>query len=733
VLASSVAQGETVSVACDFAAPQVRRVGELARVTIPGCELMHRVGAPLLPFRTVRVLLPPGSRLDTLAARVMGEPIILPGTGQIEYGRLPIRTPDPKESIATGELADAPDPVIYSANRPFPATRAELASVQRIAGSAVAFIRVYPVQYWPLSGELAYASKLEVEVTATPDRERTEELLPPSRAQSYRAARLRTMVANPSMLQRYETRRLAMESTADFDYLLITKSNLVSAFQPLVELKTQNGVSVKVETVEAILQSQAGRDDPERIRNFIRHAYTNWGITYVLLGGDTAVVPCRYAHVNMGSLVSNPILPCDLYYSCLDGTWNRDNDARWGEPNDGDDGGDVDLLGEVYVGRAPVETVEEVNIFVEKTVRYASQAHPNADRVQVLAEFLGTFSTGPAQGGDMFDPLVPVFNRYQVYWLDDRPFTTPQWTRADALQAMNQSPHLAVFIGHGDDDTLIGANDFLTRSVETADLNLLTNAWPFLACSVGCNVGQFDNDRFSPDCIGEELVKRHRYGAFAAVLNSRLGWYDPQDEAKYSGEFQTRFFEELLAEDDIRLGTAHLLAKQELIGQVESSGIMTYRWCYYETTLLGDPHLAWQAPPETPAVTSQGTPISWLVAYGWTNAFETAALSDTDGDGLAAWQEYVAGTSPVDVQSVLALTVHRSAEGVQLTWPSASQRRYSIWSATDLSAGGFALFINNTPATPPMNVFMDHRQDPNQRFYRIEVERDPEMDGSRHP
>jgi len=59
---------------------------------------------------------------------------------------------------------------------------------------------------------------------------------------------------------------------------------------------------------------------------------------------------------------------------------------------------------------------------------------------------------------------------------------------------------------------------------------------PFLAYSVGCNAGEFDNFTFLPDCIGEELVKSNACGAFAAVLNSRAGWFDPQEEWKYSGE-----------------------------------------------------------------------------------------------------------------------------------------------------------------------------------------------------
>jgi len=52
------------------------------------------------------------------------------------------------------------------------------------------------------------------------------------------------------------------------------------------------------------------------------------------------------------------------------------------------------------------------------------------------------------------------------------------------------------------------------------------------------------------------------------------------------------------------------------------------------------------------------TPQWWLAQYGWTNDFDTAALADHSGDGLAAWQayrlqtEYVTPTSQHDVAAM---------------------------------------------------------------------------------
>jgi len=728
VLASLAAHAQDLTLSCAFDPPTIETLANATRVTVPDCTALQRVGAPLIPFRTVRVLLPPGAKVSGLQAIAVGETERAVIAQPVEHGRLPVHYPTANAPSATSDF-NGPDPAVYRSDQPYPPARAELASVQRLEGYEIALVRVYPVQYWPNQAELAWTRQLNLEITLDTDSRRSAVLPRSSSLQPRPAARQRIAkwVDNPGILKTYDTTPQPSKSSLnDFDYLLITRSNLVTAFQPLVDLKTQVGLSVKVETVESITNTFAGRDNAEKIRNYIKYAYETWGVSYVLLGGDISVVPCRYAYVYMGSLVSNPTLPADLYYACLDGSWNRDGDSNWGEPDDGETGGEVDLLAEVFVGRAPVETPAEASLFVEKTVRYATQRHAHVDHALLLAELLDVTPGGPAQGGDMFDPLVPLLGAYQTTWLDDR-FTVPEWRKQDALSAMNQSPHLVLLNGHGNDNTLIGLLKPFVRSIETPDIDALTNSWPFLAYSVGCNVGQFDNDLFSPDCIGEELVKQHSRGAFAAILNSRLGWYDDQDEAKYSGEFQTRFFTQLLSSGKTNLGAANQLGKHDLASRVESSGVMTYRWCYYEITLFGDPHLAWQTPLPPVAVTSRGTPVPWLVSYGWTNDFEAVDAGDADGDGMATWQEYVAGTNPVEALSALRLSVEATQPaGVRLSWPSAANRLYAVWTSTGLrSSAGFTLLTNNLVATPPVNTFVDLSQEAAPRFYQIEVKHAP--------
>src|SRR5258708_39188882 len=75
-------------------------------------------------------------------------------------------------------------------------------------------------------------------------------------------------------------------------------------------------------------QYALGADDAEGIRRFIRDAYQRWGVQYVLLGGDTELIPTRLART---IFYNGEFIATDMYYSCLDGNWNADGDSTYGE------------------------------------------------------------------------------------------------------------------------------------------------------------------------------------------------------------------------------------------------------------------------------------------------------------------------------------------------------------------------------------------------------------------
>ena len=658
-----------LAVSCQFDAPQlVSDTTGYACVSVEGCVAHARPGWPRLPFRIVRLLLPPGAGVAGVNAFPEVAPQVLAGRWRVEYER------HPQPLGATGAMratvADLADAAAYGAAGSIPVARAELATVQRLAGYDIAFVRVYPLVYTPAEGRLDFTPVLRIELTLTNQTDRTPRLV--SRdglsARQHARDRVTALVDNAAALKLYEPPQAMAASAAttpsgtssSYDYLLVSGQSLLPAFQPLVDRRNADGLRVCTESMENIVSSSPGRDAAEKLRNFIRYAYTNWGVEYVLLGGDVATVPCRYAYGYCGG--SSDQLPCDLYFACLDGTWNRDNDSFWGEPTDGNSGGDVDLLAEVFIGRAPVDTPEEAARFVSKTIAYETAGAVQPFQVVCAGEYLGTAS---AQGGAALDRILPVLSNgsFRVQWLDDRTSQEPAWTTADLLAVLNRAPHLVFHQGHADDTTVM--------RLTVADLDALTNPTPFFCYSTGCDAGAFDNPSWIPDCIGEELVKRNAGGAFAAIFNSRLGWFTAQQPWKYSGEFQQAFLDQLCSRGNTTLGQAHQLAKQALVGLVETSGDMPYRWCYFDLNLLGDPY----------------TPIVTPIVMG------------------------------INVPSV---TGHNTCT---LQWNSLSNRLYSVLRTTNATLTGFTCLKSNLVATIPMNTYTDAVPGVTHAFYKITADR----------
>ncbi|MGC9307948.1 MAG: C25 family cysteine peptidase, partial [Thermoplasmatota archaeon] len=126
-------------------------------------------------------------------------------------------------------------------------------------------------------------------------------------------------------------------------------------------------------------------------------AITNWTEPI-----DESGVPARSLYVD------GTYMPSDLYYACLDGSYNYDGDENWGEAyEDGDEGqrNDVDLFAEVYVGRAPVDDATEVSNFVQKTLNYADASGEYLKNISLVGEFLD-FGGAGNWGGNHMDQLV---------------------------------------------------------------------------------------------------------------------------------------------------------------------------------------------------------------------------------------------------------------------------------------------------------------------------------------
>ncbi|MEA3559094.1 MAG: C25 family cysteine peptidase, partial [Candidatus Thermoplasmatota archaeon] len=182
-------------------------------------------------------------------------------------------------------------------------------------------------------------------------------------------AYLRNMVRNPYDLEIFNARPYSLTSSPlereDVQYVMITDTEKVGEhLQDLADWKNSKGVPTRIVEMSFIKSNYSGRDTQEKVRNFIKDAVATWETEFVLLGGDISVVPYRSTYVYANGYESTDCA-ADLYYSDLDGSFNADNDSRWGETTD-----NVDLRPDVFVGRATAETPAQMETFVAKTMRY---------------------------------------------------------------------------------------------------------------------------------------------------------------------------------------------------------------------------------------------------------------------------------------------------------------------------------------------------------------------------
>jgi lysophospholipase L1-like esterase len=118
---------------------------------------------------------------------------------------------------------------------------------------------------------------------------------------------------------------------------------------------------------------------------------------------------------------------------------------------------------------------------------------------------------------------------------------------------------------------------------------------------------------------------------------------------------------------------------------------------------------------------TNSVPAWWLAQNGLATN-DAGALSDTDGDGMPAWQEWIAGTVPTNGMSRFEMAA-QSLQGAEKTisWSSETGRLYSVYWSPDLLSG-FEVLASNLTA----GIFTDttHGAE-SQGFYQITVNPEP--------
>jgi hypothetical protein len=367
-------------------------------VELDGARWLNRPGEPRLPLVPVRLALPAGCEVVGLRATCV-DSLVLDGDFLIWPAQPPRSLPwdQPVEFVGPAEE-------IYAGSTVYPERPAELVGWGRLSGVTVCEIMVFPLRYIPrehklvLHGEISLAIdyRWQTSMAGGPD------------VPDYEL--IGSVVSNEAELREMSPRMMHDASPTPLggdpvSYLIITRDSLRTYFEPLRVWKTMKGLAARTVSVETIALSYPGGDLAAKIRNCIKDFHSHSGTDWVLLGGDSDIVPARTAYV---SLSDKPYMPCDLYYSDLDGTWNDDGDLYWGEVYQDN----IDMYADVYLGRAPVSNGSEASTFVDKVLAYECYSdEPQGHELEML--FIGEIRHGdgcpqPGQERDQLPLPRPV-------------------------------------------------------------------------------------------------------------------------------------------------------------------------------------------------------------------------------------------------------------------------------------------------------------------------------------
>ena len=626
--ATLFAQAQTIEQTYHYGQPVVSERDGYQQIGLQGCLPYGQVGEPTLPWQSISLMLPQGQEAVSIDVQ-LSDFVELEGT----FNLYPYQRPRPVSSEE--EIPFAKDEALYHSENAYPARCFSSVKTQYLNGVAFAFSGFTPLQYVPATGKVSYARTVKVNIETSMSRDdhsRKLWLTPENEASIKRLAQ------NQNVLSTYTHRG---RTIGGYDMLVITSEEWIPRFSEYLALYNDKGIRTRIVSLEDIYAAMDGRDEPEQIRNFIIQEYENNGIQMVRLGGDVSIVPYRslYCWAQEGE---EDQLPSDMYYACLDGTLNDDNDDRWGEVDEDD------LLPELGIGRLPFNNETQFENIMHKTFSYLQTPVMGEFTSPILAaEHLGDGYYGSL---DM-ERLIGENNDfdYTTYGYPEdysfkRYYATPHlnWSAGQFKKVICTGGQYVHHVGHANTDYVAGWDgSTITNTYFSGNDGINHNYMIFH--SHGCICGNFP-----AGCILEKMITVQT-GFVVTTGNSRYGWYVPWGDgmaAHIHREFVDAYCNDRIATIGMALREAKIATAPwvaipfEEKGRDEENGCL--RWNIYCLNVLGDAALApWFEEPFTPNVvyeqglkTGSTTTIVNVNQYG--TPLSNFSVSLFDGETLLA-------------------------------------------------------------------------------------------------
>lgn len=370
----------------------------------------EEVGSPKIPYCVKSFVLPNNAEVSTIRITSVNKQLI--GENLLV---IPAQCPT---SVGEGYSSWVdPNKEIYNSSNPFLGQYAEVISDREDFGYHIVSVKFCPIEYIPLERKLylcdfyfslEYSTGRSISYTSIPEKQS-------KRLSALDRDYVQSIVDNADMLDsfmQYTNKSLSAVEAVVPEYLIITNENLKNTFQVLANWKTKKGVPTIIETVENIVKKYRGADTQEMIRNYLTDIRSKYGSLFVLLGGDTNIIPARMKQSRDDG--DKNLYAVDYYYACAgEGTWHVSGNNMF-----------VDNFGKdafrlaFKLGRAPVENQTEAEAFVNKVINYEKSVGIEDTRYYnntlVVDAFIGNGECNPYLLDDNAkDKLINNYNEYK--------------------------------------------------------------------------------------------------------------------------------------------------------------------------------------------------------------------------------------------------------------------------------------------------------------------------------
>jgi hypothetical protein len=583
--------------------PLIKETNEYVTVNLQeATSSLSKAGEPVLPVVTKVFTLPLGSKISHVDVSFSeGNKIGL--SKPVQLGPEPIPKTGmrvPKETVKNSEIYESVE--LYPSNSFSYSMGAGIKGDERVIFLTV---HCYPVRYSPSLGMLYYSERVDIRVT-------------------------------------YEEPIVPISFPDVYDMVIIAPSMFSEELQPLIDHKNDRGVQTVLKTTEEIYGEYTGRDEPEKIKYFIKDAIETWNVRFVLLVGGAAQVPGRYTHIYFEYDYQDEwVFLSDLYYADVYdeelnfSSWDSNENDVFGEYNWYGNTDEVDLYPDVYLGRLACVNESQVITCVNKIITYETEKAHTQDWFTNLVLMGGDSLPGDEEQVDEGEYV----NQHVIDTLDWF-IPTRVWASngllydaANISDAINDGAGFVFFNGHG--NTTVWATHphesyqwIPPGSYTNSHINALSNGNQLpIVISDACYHCQYDVASY---CFGWTFITNPNGGAIGYLGGTDI-------DVSYGGvDIVTKGIERLCV-----IMTTNYKNGDATFGELWGNGITTYLSpvmdeidyiTVEEFQPFGDPSLLIAGDSQKPVkpTTPEGE-IEGSVGQEYTY---TSSTTDPDGDSL---------------------------------------------------------------------------------------------------